>query len=163
MIFITFDALALPGESLGARQPRAEVRRLWNVLFPYYHGRIIVIADGIERDGHNGEQILKEWLKREGFKATSVDITKDKGSEIVYDRVMSLTSVFGRPHWFVDIDPEAIAKISRYGIPTLLATIPHTIRPEWSEGREIKSWDTLVEEINKQEMAKKERSWGDIG
>jgi hypothetical protein len=162
MIFITFDALALPADDLGARQPRPETRRLWNALFPYYHGRLLVIADGIKRDGMGGEQILMEWLKREGFKATSVDFSTEKSSEVIYDRVMALTSVYGKPHWFIDIDPESIAKVARYGIPTLLATIPHTIRPEWEQGREIKGWDTLVEEINKQEMAKKERSWGDI-
>lgn len=162
MIFITFDTLASPAESLGARQPRPETRRLWSALFPHYHGRIVVIADGIPRDGINGEEILKEWLKREGFKATSVDISSEKSSEVVYDRVMALASVFGKPHWFIDTNPESIAKVARYGIPTLLMTIPHTIRPEWEQGREIKGWDTLVEEINKQEMAKKERSWGDI-
>lgn len=162
MIFITIDALALPGDSLGARQPRPEVRRLWNALFPYYHGRLVVLADGVARDGHNGEQILKEWLKREGFKATAIDISEGKGSEVIYDRVMALTSVFGKPHWFIDVDPEAVAKVARYGIPTLLATIPHTVRPEWEQVREIKGWDELVEEINKQEMAKQERNWGDI-
>lgn len=163
MIFITLDALALPGDSLGARQPCPETRRLWNALFPYYHGRIVVIATGIKRDGHNGEEILKEWLKREGFKATSIDMNMATGSEVVYDRVMALTSVFGKPHWFIDVDPDAVAKVMRYGIPTLLVSVPHVVRPEWSEGREIKQWDTLVEEINKQEMAKREREWGDIG
>lgn len=162
MIFFTFDSLALPAESLGARQPRPETRRLWNALFPFYHGRLVVIADGIPKEGHNGEQILKEWLKREGFKATAIDISATSGSEVKYDRVMSLTSVFGKPHWFVDSDPETIAKVARYGIPTMLLTIPHTVRPEWSEGREIKGWNELVEEINKQELAKQERTWGDV-
>lgn len=163
MIFITFDALALPADNLGARQPRVEIRRLWNALFPFYHGRIVVFADGIPKDGHNGEQIVLEWLKREGFKASSVDFSKNKGSEVIYDRVMSLTSVYGKPHWFIDTDPETITKITRYGIPTLLATVPHTVRPEWSEGRQIKAWDDLVEEINRQEMEKQERTWDDVG
>jgi hypothetical protein len=163
MIIITFDALALPADDLGARQPRNETRRLWNALFPYYHGRIIILADGINKDGHQGEQILLAWLKREGFKASAVDIVHEKGSEVRYDRVVSLSAVYGRLHWFIDIDPEAIAKVARHGIPTLLVTIPDTIRPEWKEGREMKGWDVLVEEINNQELAKKERDWGEIG
>lgn len=162
MIFITLDALALPADDLGARQPRAETRRLWNALFPYYHGRIIVLANGIKRDGMQGEQILLEWLKREGYKASSVDMVEATGSETTYDRVVSLISVFGMPHWFIDIDPEAVAKVTRHGIPTLLMTVPHTVRPEWVEGREYKPWDALVEEINSQELAKKEREWGDV-
>lgn len=162
MIIISFDALAADAKDLGARQPRNETRRLWNALFPYYHGRIIVIADGISKDGHQGEQILLEWLKREGFKASAVDIVQDKGSEVRYDRVVSLSAVYGKIHWYIDNDPEAIAKVARYGIPTLLVTIPDTIRPEWKDGREIKGWDTLVEEINNQELAKKERVWGEI-
>lgn len=162
MIFITLDALALPANDLGARQPRPETRRLWNALFPYYHGRILVIADGIKREGMQGEQILLEWLKREGYKASSVDMVESSGSEVRYDRAVALSSVYGMPHWFIDIDPECIAKVARYGIPTLLVTVPHTIRPEWTDGREYKPWDMLVEEINNQELAKKEREWGDV-
>lgn len=163
MIIITLNALALPADDLGARQPRSETRRLWNALFPYYHGRIVVIADGIARDGMQGENILLGWLKREGFKASSVDMSEGVGSEVVYDRVVALSSVYGKIHWFIDTDPEAVAKVARYGIPTLLVTIPDTVRPEWKEGRTIKGWDTLVEEINNQELAKKERVWGDVG
>jgi hypothetical protein len=162
MIVITFDTLALPANDLGARQPRNEARRLWNALFPYYHGRIIIIADGIAKEGHQGEQILLEWLKKEGFKASSVDMVEGKGAEVRYDRVVSLNSVYGKIHWYIDIDPEAIAKVAHCGVPTLLVTIPDIVRPEWAEGRQIKGWDTLVEEIESQELAKKERVWGDV-
>ena len=137
MIFITLNALAGPAETLGARQPRPETRRLWNALFPYYHGRMVIIADGIAHEGMNGTEVLTTWLKKEGFKAASVDIIGETGAEYIYDRVMSLSSVFGTPHWFIDNDPETVAKVMKYGIPTLLVSVPHTIRPEWSEGREI--------------------------
>lgn len=163
MIFVTLDALALPAESLGARQPRPETRRLWSALFPFYHGRMLVLAGGIKKDGTNGQQILLEWLKKENFKAASVDMVEDTGPESMYDRVMSLSAAYGTPHWFIDVDPEAVAKVARYGIPTLLVTIPHIVRPEWSEGRTIKGWDTLVEEIDRQKLAKNERDWGDVG
>lgn len=162
MIIITLDALALPADDLGARQPRAETRRLWNALFPYYHGRLIVLADGIPKEGRNGETILLEWLKREGYKATLVDMSTESGSETKHDRVVGLNSVYGKIHWFIDVDPETVAKVARYGIPTLLVTVPDTVRPEWSTGREMKGWDVLVEEIESQELAKKERSWGEI-
>lgn len=162
MIVITLNALALPADDLGARQPRTETRRLWNALFPYYHGRILVLADGIKKEGMQGEQILLEWLKKEGYKASSVDIVELSGSEIKTERVVSLNAVYGRIHWFIDNDPETVAKVTRYGIPCLLVTIPDVVRPEWSGEREIKAWDALVEEINTQELAKRERSWGDV-
>lgn len=162
MIFITLDALALPAETLGARQPRAEVRRLWNALFPFYHGRMLVLADGIKKDGTQGQQVLLEWLKKENYKAASVDMVEETGAETKFDRVLSLSSAYGNPHWFIDIDPEAIAKVAHYGIPTMLITIPNIIRPEWVDGRPIKSWDSLVEEIESQNLLKNERNWGDV-
>lgn len=162
MIFITHDALSLPSENLGARQPRPETRRLWNALFPFYHGRFIVIADGIKKEGLQGQQILLEWLKKEGFKASSVDMVESKGAEVKMDRVVSLSSVYGNPHWFIDTDPETIARVARYGIPTLLATVPHVVRPEWVEGKPMKAWDMLVDEIETQQLARNERDWGDV-
>lgn len=163
MIFITFNALAGPAEMVGERQPYPEVRRLWSSLFTHYHGRMLIIADGISDEGMNGREVLMAWLKKEGFKAASVDMSSESGSEVVYDRVMSLSSVFGIPHFFIDNDPETVAKVMRYGIPTLLVSVPHTIRPEWSEGRELKAWEQLVSEIDKQILAKQERTWGDVG
>ena len=162
MIFITLDALSIPAENLGERQPRPETKRLWNALFPFYHGRLMVFAQGIKRDGMQGEQVLLEWLKREGFKASYVDIVEATDTNTKVDRVISLSSVYGLPHWFIDTDPEAIARVAHHGIPTLLATIPTIIRPEWVDGRQIKAWDTLVEEINSQKLAQNEREWGDV-
>lgn len=162
MIIITLDALSLPSEDLGARQPRPETRRLWGALFPYYHGRIVVLADGINRDGMQGEQILLEWLKKEGYKASMVDITDKKGVQAKVDRLVSLNAVYGRFHWFIDIDPETIAQAAKLGIPSLLAVIPDVVRPEWNSEREIKGWDDLVKEIDSQELAKRERTWGDV-
>jgi hypothetical protein len=45
------------------------------------------------------------------------------------------------------------------GIPTLLLTVPDTIRLEWNEEKVLKSWDVLVEEIESQALAKAERTW----
>lgn len=162
MIFITLDALSLPAETLGARQPRPETRRLWNALFPYYHGRMLVFATGIKKEGSQGEQILLEWLKRENFKATSVDMVERDDTNTKVDRVISLVSVFGTPHWFIDTDPEVIARVAHQGIPTMLITIPTIVRPEWVDGKEIKPWDSLVEEINNQQVIKNERNWGNV-
>jgi hypothetical protein len=41
-------------------------------------------------------------------------------------------------------------------------TVPHTVRPEWSESRFKKEWGEIVEETEKQALARAERNWGDV-
>jgi hypothetical protein len=71
MIIISLDVLSVPSpvsDDVGARQPTPEGRKLWNTLFPAYSGRMMVFAHGVEnQDG------LLNWIKREGFKASTVD------------------------------------------------------------------------------------------
>ena len=156
MIIFSFDVLAAPNEELGARQPIAEGRRLWNIFAGAYNGRIAVCATGV-----TNTPILLEWLKREGFKASTVGVIESDTSQTKVDRVMSMNAVYGRIDWYIDVDPSAIAGVAHSGISTLLVTIPHTIRPEWVDGRKVKGWDTLVSEIESQTLAKAERTWND--
>lgn len=156
MILISFDALAHPGPELGARIPRRETRKLWNALFPGYGGRVSIMATGIKNT-----QILLEWLKREGFKASTVDIVEDDHPDTKVDRVASFNAVYGLIYWYIDVDPVAVAKVAHMGIPTLLLTVPDIVRPEWVDNRVPKSWETLVEEIETQALAKAERTWND--
>lgn len=156
MLVFSFDALAAPNEELGARQPIPEGRRLWNIFAGAYNGRIAVLATGI-----SNTQVLLEWLKKEGFKASTVDLTDDSSSQAKIDRVLSLNAVYGKIDWYIDIDPMAVAGVLRSGIASLLVSIPHTIRPEWVDGRKVKGWDTLVEEIDRQALAKAERTWNE--
>lgn len=156
MIVFSFDAIAAPNEELGARQPIPEGRRLWNIFAGAYNGRIAVLATGV-----TNTPVLLEWLKREGFKASTVDIVQETGAQTKIDRITSLNAVYGKIDWVVDIDPATVAGIIHLGIPTLLVTIPHTVRPEWVDGRKVKGWDTLVNEIESQTLAKAERTWND--
>ena len=132
------------------------MRRLWGALSAGYNGRLIVIATGI-----TNTQLLLEWLKREGYKASAVDIIQDEHVDVRVDRVTALNAAYGRIQWYVDIDPIVVAKVARLGIPTLLLTVPDVVRPEWSEDRVPKSWEALVEEIETQALAKAERTWND--
>lgn len=156
MLVFSFDALAAPNEELGARQPIPEGRRLWNIFAGAYNGRIAVLATGI-----SNTPVLLEWLKKEGFKASTVDLIEDSSSQAKIDRVLSLNAVYGKIDWYIDIDPMAVAGVLRSGIASLLVSIPHTIRPEWVDGRKVKGWDTLVEEIDRQALAKAERTWNE--
>ncbi len=154
MILINFNAIAAPGDELGARLPRKEMRRLWGGLNAGYNNKLAVLATGI-----TNTPVFLEWLKREGYKASTVDIMEEDGLNVTIDRVTAFNAVYGKINWYIDIDPIAVAKVAHMGIPTLLLTVPDTIRPEWSEEKTIKSWDVLVEEIESQALAKAERTW----
>lgn len=156
MILITFDALAHPGDELGARVPRAETRKLWNALLAGFNGRISILATGI-----TNTPLLLEWLKREGYKASTVDIISDNHPDTKVDRVASFNAVYGKVYWYVDIDPIAVAKVAHMGIPTLLLTVPDIVRPEWVDEKVPREWNALVEEIESQALAKAERTWYD--
>lgn len=156
MILVNFNAIAAAGDEIGARIPRPEMRRLWGALFAGYNGKMAVLATGI-----TNTPIFLEWLKREGYKASTVDITEDDHVDAVVERVMAFNAVYGKIHWYVDVDPLNVAKVAHIGVPTLLLTVPDTIRPEWSEEKVIKSWDVLVEEIETQALAKAERTWNE--
>jgi hypothetical protein len=101
------------------------------------------------------------WLKREGFKASTVDFIVENTVDAKVARIQNLHAVYGRINWYIDTDPQVIAKVSHNGIPTLLMTVPHTVRPEWSEGRTMKGWDAIVEEADAQALARAERNWTD--
>jgi len=156
MVLFSFDVLAAPNEEVGARQPIPEGRRLWNSFASSYNGRLAVCSTGIRNT-----PLLMDWLKKEGFKASTVDVVEDASSQSKIDRVTSLNAVYGKIDWYIDIDPAAVAGVLRSGISTLLVSIPHTVRPEWVDGRKVKAWDTLVDEIETQTLAKAERTWRD--
>jgi hypothetical protein len=154
VILITFDSLAHPGEDLGARVPRPETRKLWNALISGYSGRISILATGI-----TNTPLLLEWLKREGYKANTVDVVTDGHADTKVDRVASFNAVYGKIYWYIDIDPISVAKVAHMGIPTLLLTVPDIVRPEWVDEKVPREWTSLVEEIESQALAKAERTW----
>lgn len=160
MIIVSFDVLALPNlvnNEIGARQPSPEGRRLWTSLFNSYNGTMAVFASGV-----TNEEGCLQWLKRENFKASTVDMISEDKTDDKVKRIVNLHAVYGRIHWYIDTDPEVIAKVSHNGIPTLLMTVPHVVRPEWSESRTKKAWDSVVQEVEAQALARAERNWGDV-
>jgi hypothetical protein len=156
VIVLTFDVLAHAGKELGARQPITEGRRLWNMLFPAFEGRICVLASGVD---HDKTTILMEWLKREGYKAGSIDLTYETSTDAKLERVRSIQAGYGRIDWFVDTDPATVARVIHEGIASLLVSIPSIPRPEWGKERDIRGWDELSKELDAQALAKAERDW----
>ena len=153
---MTLDVLAHQAEDLGARQPINEGRKLWNMFFPMYEGRICVLATGIHTDQTT---ILMEWLKREGYKAGSIDLTDEESADAKLERVRSLQGGYGRIDWYVDTDPSAVSKVIHEGIASVLVSVPSIARPEWHTEKTIKGWDELSRELDRQALIKAEKSW----
>lgn len=156
MILVHFDAIAVPGEELGSRLPRPEMRRLWASLSHGFNGRLAILATGV-----TNTPLLLEWLKKEGYKASTVDIFEGNHTDDKVERVTAFNAAYGKINWYIDTDPVTVSRVARMGIPTLLLTVPDVVRPEWSDERVPKSWETLVEEIENQALAKAERTWNE--
>lgn len=158
MIVLTLDVLAHPGEELGARQPTLEGRKLWNMFFNMYQGRICILAPGIDT---KQTTILMEWLKRENYKAGSLDFSYEATTDAKLERVRAVQAGIGRIDWFIDTDPATVAKVIHEGIPSLLVCTPSIPRPEWVKQRDVKAWEQLSQEIDAQALVRAERTWKD--
>lgn len=160
MIIFNFNALAQTAETLGQRQPYPESRRLWDALFTKYMGRIHLVVDN-----NINQELLKEWLKREKFKASSIqpypDIVRD-GSNPAADAVWRLSSALGRPHFYIDSDPQTCAIVIKQGIPCLTIQIPDFIRPEFHTPNTVRSWDVVVDEMDAKALKESEKTWGEV-
>jgi hypothetical protein len=157
MIIMTMDVLAYPASTVGERQPSLEGRRLWEVLFAKYNGRIIVVADKRDNFEH-----LSVWLKRENFKPSAIDFAYDNGSDAKVERARHLRAVHGGLHWFLDTDPEVIRQTVHDGIPSLLVAVPYVTRPEWHYEKERKPWDELSAELDQQALLRSEERWREL-
>lgn len=160
MIIFHFDALATKASTFGQRQPSMEGRRLWDSMFHKYMGRCYLIADA-----DDDIEMVKTWLKREGYKISAIyqtpDLVRD-GSTPRSEAVWNIASALGRPHFYIDTDPVTCAHIVKQGITTLMLSIPEFIRPEFHTPNVIRAWDTVVDELDAQALKKSERTWGDI-
>ncbi len=159
MLVVHFDVLALPSEELVTRLPSSEGRKLWNVMFDKYMGRIVVLID------HDTNiDFAQEWLKRERFKASVIHQTLD-----VYDSQATaraeaawlVSAQLGKMEWYLDVDPASCAATLAKGVPTLLVAIPSVIRPEWRSARTMRGWDAITTEIDEQALRRAEKTWGD--
>jgi len=160
MLVVHFDVLALPSEEVMTRQPSPEGRKIWNLLFTPYHGRMIVLVDYGTDIAHTAE-----WLKREGFKASTIHETSDwvvEGSHHRADAVWRLSADFGRVEWYIDSDLEACSVTLAKGIPTLIVAVPSVSRPEWRSPKQMRGWDKISAELDAQATRRSEKTWGDI-
>jgi hypothetical protein len=157
MILFNFDVLAKPSETLGQRQPDPEGRYLWSLLHEREMGRIcIIVNQDYERE------LFEGWLKKEGVKAASYEFILFDDPILKAERIHTVAAVWGKAKWYVDNDPRVCAETLKRGIPTIVAVSPYVVRPEWDGGRMVKSWESLVDEIDTQALKAANRTWGDV-
>ena len=130
---------------------------LWRAMHESSLGRIAVtVTDAPNKD------IVEHWLKINQIKASSYDIVDSTDSTIVAEKVHLYLAAAGGRHMYFDTDPAVIALTLGMGIPSVLVGQPFVIRPEWHTPRSVKSWEDLTEEINKQKLARVEKTWGEL-
>lgn len=157
MIIFNFDVLARPGDSLPTRLPDREGLRLWTTFHEQTMGRLAVVVNG---DPDLPQ--LEHWFKVNGIKAAVYEVFHSDDVDVKLEKVQLLTAAAGKMDWYIDVDPRMIAKALSVGIPSLLVANPYVVRPEWSDNLRKRSWDELVEEVDRQALMRAERNWSEL-
>lgn len=154
MLVFNFDVLAIPGPDVISRQPSAEGRFLWKAFHTISGGNMAIVCDE-EYPSH----LFEAWLVRERLKASTYHFLDTKDPAAKAEKVHLFSNTFGRANWYIDIDPRTVALTISKGIPSLLVGAPYTIRPEWETEKPITPWSDLVEEADRQNLRKAQKSW----
>lgn len=158
MIFFNFNVIAREGAELGSRVPDPEGMTLWRSMHESSVGRIGIIYSGPLDSPHT----LEAWLKLNQVKAAMYEVTDTTEPKLCAEKVCLLAASAGGRTMYFDTDPDTIAHTYANGIPSMLVCQPYVVRPEWSSGKVMRGWESLVEEITKQKLARAEKQWGDI-
>lgn len=156
MILFNFDVLARPNTDFGARIPDPDGILLWRAMHEQTIGRVGVVINGSPKKGH-----VEHWLKVNDIKASFYEILDSTDPKVIEEKVSLYLASAGGRHMYFDTDPSVIAQTLQAGIPSILVCQPFVIRPEWSTTKRMRSWEDLTQEIDKQKLAKAEKTWGD--
>lgn len=158
MIVFNFDVLARPGVELGARVPDPEGMYLWRTLHETTIGQMAVIMSEDITD----TMLLETWLKINGVKAIMYEVVGTREPKVNAEKVARILAAAGGRSMYFDTDPLTVSETYASGIPSLLVCQPHVVRPEWSAEKKMRGWDSLVEEIDRQALAKSEKNWREM-
>jgi hypothetical protein len=158
VIVFNFDVLARPSAELGSRVPDPEGLYLWRTLHESTIGQMgIVVTEAI-----TDTSLLEAWLKMNSIKAIMYDVLGTREPKVCAESVARILSAAGGRSMYFDTDPATISETYASGIPSLLVCQPYVVRPEWSTQKVMRGWDSLVEEIDKQTLAKSEKNWREL-
>jgi hypothetical protein len=158
MIVFNFDVLARPGKELGARVPDPEGMYLWRTLHETTIGQMAVIMS----EAMDDTTMLETWLKINGVKAIMYDVVGTREPKVNAEQVARILAAAGGRSMYFDTDPATVSETYASGIPSLLVCQPFVVRPEWSTEKKMRGWDSLVEEIDRQALAKSEKNWREL-
>ena len=157
MILFNLNVLARPNDNFGARVPDPDGMNMWRSLYESSIGRTAVVVDeDVDKD------LLETWLKINQIKAVVYETVGTSEPKVKAEIVQRMLTAAGGRSMYLDVDAATIAHTLRMGIPSMLVCLPYTIRPEWTAEKQIRGWDSLVEEIDRQALARSEKKWGDI-
>ena len=154
MILFNFSVIAKPGQHLGERQPDSHGMGIWRMFHENTIGRICLIINEEYQ-----KPVLEDWLKVERIKPAFYEMFEEPSANLKAERIHRIGAVFGKPEWYIDNDPITCSETLKLGIPTILVASPYIVRPEWSGERVIKSWDTLVQEMDEQALKAANKTW----
>lgn len=108
--------------------------------------RVVVLAEN--------KLEAERWFKENGMSQKLDDIVdyKDKAADDQKFRQVDYCRSNGKISYVVTDDVDLAAKLLESGVTTYLFLAPRYIRPEFRpDGRGRKSWDAVIEEIDKQQ------------
>lgn len=158
MIVFNFDVLARPNVEFGARVPDPEGMYLWRTLHEATVGQMgVVVTEDIPDN-----KVLEAWLKINGIKAIMYDVLGTREPRMCAESVARILAAAGGRSMYFDTHAPTIAETYSAGIPSLLVCQPFVVRPEWSTQKVMRGWDSLVEEIDRQAIARSEKNWREL-
>lgn len=157
MIVFNFDVLARPSREFGSRMPDPDGILLWRAMHEVTIGRLSVLVNAA-----SNKDLLEHWLKVNNIKAASYDVLDSEDPALIADKVHLFMSAAGGRHLYFDTNPETVANMMRMGVPSMLVCQPFVIRPEWDTPRVRRGWEALTLEIDRQNIARADKTWGEI-
>ena len=157
MIVFNFNVLAQPAQEFGSRVPDRDGILLWRSLHESQVGRLAVVVD----DAPSNE-MLEHWLKLNQIKAVMYEIIGTTEPKVKAEIVARIMAASGSRGMYLDTDPATVSNTMKEGLPSILVCQPFVIRQEWSSPKQMRSWDTLVTEVEQQALARSEKNWGEF-
>lgn len=113
-------------------------------------------------DDAPSNEMLEHWLKLNQIKAVMYEIIGTREPKVKAEVVARIMAASGSRGMYLDTDPETVANTMKDGLSSLLVCQPFVVRQEWASPKQMRSWDTLVTEVEQQALARSEKNWGEF-
>lgn len=148
-VFMTVEGVLVEGMDIKTGLPSQNGHMLFDALKISYSVVLITQYD---------QELVDTWLRKEGIRGYANLFAYDYATLPVTAWKARKVRDFQRNSvpvaWFIDSDPAAITSVFLEGVPTMLVSSPHFVRPEFRPGQEhkVRRWDELVTTIETEQM-----------